>query len=310
MLRILALSVALTALPAATDAAPWQPPAGYREMALWPATMTIARPDVTGPERTETGPKLLAGKTVTAVKDVTRPTMAIYPAKGKNTGAAVVVFPGGGYTILAIDLEGTEVCDWLVARGITCVVLKYRVPGSGPQWRADCKCHKTPAVPMALQDSQRAIALLRGHAAEYGIDPKKVGVLGFSAGGHMVASVSTHDRTYKPVDAADKGDPRPNFAVALYPGHLWAEPVFALAKDIRPDAKTPPTMIIQAEDDPVDDVRNSLVYFVALKQAKVPTEMHIYATGGHAFGLRPTDRPITRWPDLVDKWLVDIGIVR
>jgi acetyl esterase/lipase len=308
MLRSFILSIALTALPLAAQAAPWQPPAGYKEMALWPANLKIARPEVTGEERTETGPKLLLGKTVTAVKDVTRPSMAIYPAKGKNTGAAVVVFPGGGYSILAVDLEGTEVCDWLVPRGITCVVLKYRVPGSGPQWHDECRCHKLPAVPMALQDAQRAIALLRKNAGTYRLDPKKIGVLGFSAGGHMVASVSTHDRAYKAVDDADIGDPRPNFAVALYPGHLWAEPAFALSKDIRPDAKTPPTLIIQAEDDPVDDVRNSLVYFVALKQARVPTEMHIYASGGHAFGLR-TDKPIGRWTELAERWLVTIGVV-
>ena len=309
MFRTLAVAIALAALPFAAQAQRWQPPTGYKEVALWPESLRIAKPDVTGEEVTKTGTKLLLGKTVTGVENVTRPSMSIYPARGRNTGAAVVVFPGGGYRALAIDLEGTEVCDWLAPRGITCVVLKYRVPGSGPQWHDDCTCHKLPAVPMALQDSQRAIALLRQHARDYGIDPKKIGVLGFSAGGHMVASVSTHDRAYKPVDVADVGDPRPNFAVALYPGHLWAEPALALSKDIRPNAKTPPTMIIQNEDDPVDDVRNSVVYFLALKQAKVPTEMHIYASGGHAFGLRPSDKPVSHWPDLVDKWLVTIGMV-
>ena len=140
------------------------------------------------------------------VDNVSRPTMMVYPPTGKNTGAAVVVFPGGGYYVLAIDLEGTEVCDWLTSKGITCVLLKYRVPHSGPQWDERCKCQIKPKAPMALEDAQRTVGLVRFHAAEYHIDPYKIGVLGFSAGGHLVADVSTHfdKRLYPTVDAADK----------------------------------------------------------------------------------------------------------
>ncbi|MGH7024615.1 MAG: alpha/beta hydrolase [Caulobacteraceae bacterium] len=247
------------------------------------------------------------------VENVSRPTMSIYKAKGKNTGVAVVVFPGGGYVDLAIGLEGTEVCDWLTVRGITCVVLKYRVPGSGPYWDRTCNCRKIPAVPMALQDAQRTIGMLRREAPSFGINPHKVGVLGFSAGGHLVADVSNHDgRSYTPIDAADSESSRPDFAVMLYPGHLWGEwgpPELKLNPSIQVSRKTPPTIIIQAENDPVDDVRNSLTYYMALRQWKVPVEMHLYAEGGHAFGLRRTSQPITEWPDLVEKWLHTIKML-
>ena len=144
--------------------------------------------------------------------------MTVYSPTGKNTGAAVVVFPGGGYQILAIDLEGTEVCDWLTSKGITCVLLKYRVPGEGLFPRSG----PYPESPMALEDAQRTVGLVRFHAAEWHIDPHKIGVLGFSAGGHLVAAMSTHfeKRLYPAVDAADKESCRPDFAVAIYPGHL------------------------------------------------------------------------------------------
>jgi acetyl esterase/lipase len=258
--------------------------------------------------------------------------MTVYSPKGKNTGAAVVVFPGGGYWILAIDLEGTEVCDWLTSKGITCVLLKYRVPGEGLYPRSG----PYPQSPMALEDAQRTVALVRFHAAEWHIDPHKIGVLGFSAGGHMVAAMSTHfeQRLYPAVDAADKESCRPDFAVAIYPGHLsiaaaeWdvkqgsgksvvhdsghrsaAARSFELNPDIRVTRRTPPTFLLQAEDDPVDDVENSLVYYAALKKAGVPVEMHLYAQGGHAFGLRRTQLPITGWPQLVETWLRTIGMI-
>lgn len=290
----------------------WHPPAGTTEMPLWPADLPIAHPEISGPERTNVykGPKAPLGIPTTTVVDVTRPTLTIFRAKGVNTGAAVLVFPGGGYKVLAIDFEGTEVCDWLTPHGITCAVLKYRVPNSGPHWDASCDCQKVPAVPMALQDAQRSMAILRSRTKEFGIDPHKIGVLGFSAGGHMVADTTNADKlSYAPIDAADRQDVRPNFGVALYPGHLWAEKGVELAPWNHISAKAPPTFIIAAEDDPVDDVRNSITYFLALRDAKVPAEMHIYAHGGHAFGLRPTEQPITHWPDLVEKWLRTIGIL-
>jgi acetyl esterase/lipase len=164
---------------------------------------------------------------------------------------------------------------------------------------------------MALQDAQRAMAILRSRVKQFGIDPNKIGVVGFSAGGHLVEAVTNADAlSYAPVDALDKIDTRPNFGVALYPGHLWAGDGVDLEPFDHISAKSPPTLIFQAEDDPVDDVHNSITYFLALRAAKVPVEMHIYAHGGHAFGLRPTGQPITRWPDLMDKWLHTIGILK
>ncbi|HEX4649832.1 MAG TPA: alpha/beta hydrolase, partial [Steroidobacteraceae bacterium] len=149
--------------------------------------------------------------------------MTVYAPGEKNTGVAVVVFPGGGYQFLAMDSEGTEICDWLTSRGITCVLLKYRVPGSGPYWDAENNRHVTPKAYTALQDAQRTLGLVRQHAAQWHVDPHKIGVIGFSAGGHIVAGVSTHfaQRTYPAVDAADKESCRPDFAIAVYPGHLW-----------------------------------------------------------------------------------------
>jgi acetyl esterase/lipase len=166
---------------------------------------------------------------------------------------------------------------------------------------------------MALEDAQRTLGLVRFHAAEWHIEPHKIGVLGFSAGGHLVAATSTHfgKRLYKAVDGADKVSCRPDFAVAIYPGHMLEHRTkeFQLNPYVPVTSKTPPTFLLHAENDPVDDVENSLVYFAALKKAGVPTEMHIYAEGNHAFGLRPTKLPITGWPHLVETWLRTIGII-
>jgi len=291
----------------------WQPSPGHTQVPIWPGAVPDAQP-VAGPEddTTTATESLVAGKPWVYVGHVSRPTMTVYAPKEKNTGAAVVVFPGGGYQILAIDLEGTEVCDWLTSKGITCVLLKYRVPNSGMHWDEKCKCQITPKSPAALEDAQRTLGLVRFHAADWHIDPHKIGVLGFSAGGHMVAAMSTHfgHRLYPAVDAADKESCRPDFAVALYPGHLWIDDEkFVLNPDIRVSKQTPPTFLLQAEDDPVDNINHSLVYYIALKNAGVPVEMHLYAHGGHAFGLRPTELPITGWPQLVETWLATIGMI-
>jgi acetyl esterase/lipase len=281
----------------------WQPSPGHMQVPIWPGTPPDAQ--FGPPPNTETAEPGEIG-------NVSRPTMTVYSPKGKNTGAAVVVFPGGGYSVLAIDIEGTEACDWLTSKGITCVLLKYRVPHSGPQWYPDCKCQRNPKAPMALQDAQRTMGLLRLRSAEYHIDPRKIGVLGFSAGGHLVADISTHfaRRVYSPIDAADKESCRPDFAVALYPGHLWMSAKgFRLNPDVPVSPRTPPTFLVQAENDDVDSVNNSLVYYIALKNAGVQVEMHLYAEGKHAFGLRPTKFPITRWPNLVETWLQTIGMI-
>jgi len=242
--------------------------------------------------------------------NVSVPTMTMYAPEGRNTGVAVVVFPGGGYQFLAMDSEGTEICDWLTSRGITCVLLKYRVPDSGPTMKDGHGYY--PKVQTALQDAQRTLRLVRQHATEWQVDTHKIGVIGFSAGGHLVAAVSTHfpQRTYPPVDDADKLSCRPDFAMAIYPGHLWTPGTeLTLRSDIpvRPDV--PPTFILHAEDDPIDPVKHSLTYYAALQKAGVPVELHLYAQGGHAFGLRATRLPIGQWPVLAEQWLQTIGII-
>jgi len=308
----------------------WQPSPGHTQVPIWPGAVPDARP-VAGPEVAKTTGKefLVAGRPATGVSNVSRPTMTVYSPSGKNTGAAVVVFPGGGYQGLAIDLEGTEVCDWLTPRGITCVLLKYRVTNVGPY----PKSGPYPESPMALEDAQRTMGLVRLHAAEWHIDPHKIGVLGFSAGGHLSAAISTHfaKRLYPAVDAADKESCRPDFAVAIYPGHLsisaaeWdakkgtkkyvlhyppnVDKDLTVNPDVPVTRQTPPTFLLQAEDDHVDNVNDSLAYYIALKNAGVPVEMHLYAQGGHAFGLRRTKLPITWWPQLVETWLVTLGMI-
>jgi len=280
----------------------WQPSPGHTQLPIWPGAVPDAQP-VPGPEYV-TNVLSPGGAPWKAACNVSLPTMTVYSPKGKNTGAAVVVFPGGGYNCLAIDLEGTEICDWLTSKGVTAVLLKYRVPTPKREAYGGSR--------MALEDAQRTVGLVRLHAAEWQIDPHKVGVIGFSAGGHMVAAISTHfdGRSYSAVDAADKESCRPDFAIALYPGHLSAEtdePV-ALNPNIKVTSKTPPTFLVQAEDDHVDGIGQVLVYYIALKKAGVPVEMHLYAQGGHGFGLRRTKLPIAEWPQLAEKWLVTIGM--
>jgi acetyl esterase/lipase len=245
--------------------------------------------------------RLIAGKPVIRLGNVSNPTLALYPPRNKKTEAAFVVFPGGSYRILAIDLEGTEVCDWLNSRGITCILVKYRVPDSGPY----------PKSSAALQDAQRAFGIVRSHASEWHIDPHRIGVVGFSAGAHLAAALGTHfdHRFYESIDAADNLSCRPDFAVIVYPGYLaLAEKNFEPNPDIPVTDKTPPSFIVQAEDDPVH-VENVVVYFLALKHASVPAELHVYAQGGHGYGLRRTALPVTTWPESVETWLRTLQVL-
>ncbi|MBI3286205.1 MAG: alpha/beta hydrolase [Burkholderiales bacterium] len=235
--------------------------------------------------------------------------MTIFPPQGVNSGVAMVVFPGGGFRILAIDLEGTEICDWVTAKGMTCVLLKYRVPKGNHYWDKDCNCHITPKVPFALQDAQRTIRLVRAKAKELDIDPNKIGVIGFSAGGYLVAQTSNiFKSSYHLVDAADQLSSRPDYAIALYPGHLCRSGA-RFDPTIKVSKQTPPTFLLQAWDDPVDKICNSTLYARALNEAGVPTEVHLFAKGGHAFGLRSNQHPISSWPTLVENWLRDIAIL-
>jgi acetyl esterase/lipase len=305
---VMSLLAASAQVAAAQNA--WQPSPGHTQIPIWPGKVPDAQlvkePEVSGVVVNDaTGkPRLVGGRPWIYVNRVSKPTMTIYSPGGRNTGAAIVVFPGGGYNVLAIDLEGTEICDWLTSKGITCVLLKYRVPcvKTGPY--RDCLT--------ALQDAQRTIGLVRYNAAKWRLDPHKIGVIGFSAGGHMVVTTSTHfdKRLYPVVDAADKESCRPDFAIALYPGHIAVpETKFAMNPDIRVTKSTPPTFLLQAEDDPVDPVENTIVYHDALRKAGVPVELHLYAKGGHAFALRRTGFPINGWPQLAENWLKTIGMI-
>jgi len=288
----------------------WQPTPGHTQIPLWPGTPPGAVP-MPGPEQVWVNAKaLIGGKPMTGVKNISQPTITVYAPHGRNTGAAVVVFPGGGFEMLAMDLEGTEPCDWLTAKGITCVLLKYRVPSIPYEWKCDCRPHNLTLSVPALQDAQRALRLVRARATEWHIDPHKVGVLGFSAGGYLVAEVSTQFKrsTYAAIDAADQQSSRPDFALAIYPGHL-ATDNGTLNPNVPVSDATPPTFLLQAEDDYVDGVNQALVYYTALKQAKVPVEMHLYTHGGHAFGLRPTSNPVTHWPALAETWMSTIGMI-
>jgi|SRR5581483_3905117 acetyl esterase/lipase len=281
----------------------WQPSPGHTQIPIWLGTPPDLQPPP-GPEgMVVSQPISPGGKPWTGVVNVSQPTMTVYSPEGTNTGIAALVFPGGGYFELAIDLEGTEICDWLNSKGITAVLLKYRVPTKP-------KVGRYGESPQALEDAQRTLGLVRLHAAEWHINPHKIGVIGFSAGGHMVAAMSTHfdRRLYPAVDDADKESCRPDFAITCYPGHLWDGDDLRLNPNVPVTTNTPPTFLLQAEDDHVDGVEQSLVYYVGLKKAGVPVEMHLYAQGGHGFGLRPTTFPISEWPGLVEKWLGTIGI--
>lgn len=306
---VLALCAACVLLPGYARATVWQPPPGHTQIPIWPAATPASRSAPDSETTRPGGP--VAGRPWIAVQKVSIPTLTVYPPTGTNTGAAILVFPGGGYQMLAIDLEGTEICERLAAMGITGVLLKYRVPNTGPTWDQWCGCDRVTRSSMPIEDAQRAIRLVRAHAAEWQVDPNKIGVIGFSAGGHLVAVVSTRfaRQDYPAVDAADYVSSRPDFAVALYPGHLFNERTSALNADIRVTRDTPPTFLLHAENDPVDTVRNTLSYYEALKNAHVPTELHLYAAGGHGFGLRKTALPITEWPVLLEIWLRTIGII-
>ena len=309
-LSVISLAIALVSTSLAQKPA-WQPAPGHTTIKLWPKGAPAGY-EVTGPEVDTTSPpnnNLIAGKPLIRLGNVSDPTLTLYAAKGQGSnGPAIVVFPGGGYRILAIDLEGTEVCDWLNRAGVTCILVKYRVPG------ADAKAGSSGPYPKssaALQDAQRAVGIVRAHASEWRIDPNRIGVLGFSAGGHLAAALSTHydKRLYDTIDASDQQSCRPDFAVVVYPGYLAdAEHTMLGDLDLHPTEKTPPTFIVQAEDDPVH-IENSTAWFLALKNAKVPAELHIYAEGGHGYGLRHTALPVTNWPKLVETWLHTIHIL-
>jgi acetyl esterase/lipase len=268
-----------------------------RVVDLWPGVAPGEKGDL-GEERDLTKPtdQMIAGQRVIRLGNVSKPTLSVFkPAAEKDTGAAVLVCPGGGYHILALDLEGTEVCEWLNSIGVTGVLLKYRVP-KRPGLEKDA---------VAIQDAQRAMGLVRQHAGDWGLDARRLGVLGFSAGGHLSAALSTRfdRRSYAPVDAADQLSCRPDFAVLIYPGYLTdKEQGDRVAADLPLSTNTPPMFLAMSQDDPVR-VENVLQFGAALQAAKVPFGLHVYPTGGHGYGLRRTDNPVTSWPDRTADWL-------
>lgn len=288
-------------------AAAWQQ-VDHQQIQIWPKSAPGGQ-IVKGPENAVPAKSKVADKPWTAVMNVERPTITIYPPKATDNGVTIVVFPGGGYQVLAIDLEGTEVCDWFTLRGFTCVLLKYRVPYGKPENRSG----PYPKSSSALQDAQRAMGLLRYNAEKWKINPNKIGVLGFSAGGHLAAAISTNykKRLYSLVDEADKESCRPDFSIPIYPGHMAKN--YNVKLGLNPflpvTSETPPTLLIHAKDDKVDPVEYSILYQKALEKNKVMVETRFFEEGGHAFGLRRTEFPITNWPELVVEWLVKVGII-
>jgi acetyl esterase/lipase len=267
---------------------------------LWPAD-TPGVTAVHAREHDATTPKdgFVGGRPVIRLTEISDPTITVYrPVRTRETGTAVVVFPGGGYNILAMDLEGSEVCEWLNSIGVTAILLKYRVPDPSP--------HTRP-----FQDAQRALGIIRSRAGEWNIDSHRIGVLGFSAGGHLAASLSCsfQKRAYAPRDHADSLSCRPDFTVLIYPAYLAAsdsesvlDPAFLVTKD------TPPAFLVQTQHDPIG-VNNSIAYYRALARAGVPAEVHLYEAGGHGYGLRPSGMPVSGWPSRLAEWMQSMRFI-
>ncbi|MEO5802972.1 MAG: alpha/beta hydrolase [Verrucomicrobiota bacterium] len=251
---------------------------------------------------TKPSDRMVAGKQVIRIGNVSNPTISIYrPPSQKNIGTAVLVFPGGAYNILATDIEGTEICEWLNSLGITAVLVKYRVPR-----REGLEKHFAP-----LQDAQRAVGLVRNKASELEIDPKRIGVIGFSAGGHLAATLCAHTetRSYTNIDSADAVSCRPDFALLIYPAYFTpTNDLTKFSSEIKVTTNHPPTFMSMTQDDS-QHVENVLLYSLALKEAKVPFALHIFPTGGHGYGLRRTENLSATWPDRATDWLRSQGLL-
>jgi acetyl esterase/lipase len=293
VLVLLAMScscVAMAGEPETINVWPGKPPGEVKEL---PPEVDLTKPD----------DKPIAGRRIIKLGNVSTPQLAIYrPSTEKDTGAAVVICPGGGHHILAYDLEGTEVATWLNEIGVTGIVLKYRVPFRDPdkRWGA------------AVQDAQRAVSLVRSKAAEWKIDPKRVGMLGFSAGGQVTAMTSlfNEQRQYEPIDGVDKFSCRPDFAVLVYPGGLDEKGQPKLKDEVKVTKDAPPMFFVHAIDDPVTAL-NTLLLATELKKVGVSAEIHVYSAGGHGYGLRHVDgQPVTDWPKPCEVWLKSMRFIR
>lgn len=294
--RLVAVALAIAVARLAAAAEP------VETLNLWPAQppgKVVELPAEA--DLTKDTDNLIAGRKLLRIGNVSTPTLAVYkPAPEQDTGAAVVICPGGGHHILAYDLEGTEVAEWLNSIGVTGIVLKYRVPARDPdrRWLA------------AVQDAQRAMSLVRSRAKEWNIDPARIGILGFSAGGETAALTAIFDeRQYDQVDDIDAVSSRPDFAVLVYTGGLAEKDNAALKPYVKVTSQTPPMFLVHAIDDPVP-VANSLLLTAALNEAKVPAELHVYSTGGHGYGLRRTEQPVTSWPGRCADWLGESGYLK
>ncbi|MBA4020437.1 MAG: xylanase [Pirellula sp.] len=292
-LRILTL---ILALPAAAFATLSSNGAEPEQIRLWPA----AAPGEKGDLPPEAPQPARPNDNTIRLGNVSDPTITVFrPAADKANGAAVIICPGGGYNILAFNKEGTEVAQWLNSVGVTGFVLKYRVPK-----RMERERHEAP-----LQDVQRAIGMVRHRASEWGLDQERIGVLGFSAGGHLAAAASNNfgKRTYPTVDAADEVSCRPDFAVLIYPAYL-VDKENKISPELPISKETPKTFIAMTADDGVR-VECGLFYYLALKEAKVQAEMHLYPVGGHGYGLRPSENLISSWPARAADWMKSLGVL-
>lgn len=268
---------------------------------LWPETPPGGVPETIGDETWEPGNET---PPIVRVSNVSIPTMAFYPAKNPN-GACVVIFPGGGFSILAYNHEGTEIAEWLNTLGVSAVVVKYRVPR-----REGLPKHWAP-----LQDAQRAIRLTRAHAKEWKIDPDKIGVLGFSAGGRLTvaAALDYNVKTYEPIDSVDELSARPNFAIPIYPAYLMDNEreyrsSAVLSEEIHIDSDTPPFFISVANDD-INRAAASARFYIKMKEAKVPCELHIPVSGGHGYGIRSDRGVAAKWNLNCENWLRAIEMI-
>ena len=271
-----------------------------KEIRLFPGGVPGEKGNLPEEVASITGNKV-AGETVQRISNVSDPVITIYqPVQELANGTAMVVCPGGGYTILAYDLEGTEICEWLNDMGITAVLLKYRVPR-----REGVEKHAAP-----LQDAQRAVSYVRAHAEALHIYPERIGIMGFSAGAHLSVMVCNNpeEHTYPVVDECDKFSSRPDFCLLVYPAYLSGDTFGTLATEIKVSSKTPPTMLVQSQDDK-SHINSSLFYYYALKEASVPVTMHLYSQGGHGYGMRDTKAVVNEWPERAEYWLRSLGMI-
>ncbi len=277
---------------------------------LWPGKV----PDETGaigPERVRMSPQLDSKQVEVTeptrmITDVAKPTITIYrPAQEKDTGTAILICPGGGYWNLYWQLEGEEVAAWLNSIGVTGIILKYRVPRHADEPRGE------PAR-RPLQDAQRAVSLVRSKAKELGLHPERIGIVGFSAGGHLAIATATsfQKRSYSPVDEVDNISCRPDFAILAYPGYLKAKDKDELAPGLHVPAATPPVFLAHGGDDIISPPQHSVLMYLALKAAGVPAELHVYATAAHDFGVRPSGHPCSHWTESCANWLRHQGFLK